>query len=193
MTEPVQTAHANAILAGDVLSIELSGDWSITAGTRPVWETVLAGRQPKRVVLRSSGVGQWDSSLLLFLFETQEWCKITGAYCDTKELSEKIRALLNQMSVSHETTVPFDRSHNFVEFLGESTLDVWLKAKVYASFIGECVIGGVRLVKNPKKFRWGDCLEEMQQCGAMAHCCIDRKSTRLNSSHSDRSRMPSSA
>ena len=37
-----------------------------------------------------------------------------------------------------------------------------------ANFLGECVLGAIRLAKNPKKFRWGDCLEEMQQCGAMA-------------------------
>jgi phospholipid/cholesterol/gamma-HCH transport system permease protein len=168
MTAPVPTAHANATLAGDVLAVELSGDWSITAGVRPGWEAVLAGRQPKRVVLRSAGIGRWDSSLLLFLFETQQWCKITGAYCDTKELPDKIRTLLNQMSASHETTVPFDRSHNFVEFLGEATLDVWRKVRVFAYFIGECVIGATRAVKLQRKFRWADAVEEMQNCGAMA-------------------------
>jgi len=168
MSESVPTAHANATLAGDVLTVELSGDWSITTGLRPMWATVLAGRQPKRVVVRGNGLGQWDSSLLLFLFETQEWCKITGAYYDAKELPAKVRALLGQMSVSHETSVPFDRSENFFTAVGEATLDVWRKTKVFSGFIGECVLGAVRLVKRPQKFRWADCVEEMQLCGAMA-------------------------
>ncbi len=168
MTDSAKNAHANATLAGDVLSIELGGDWSITDAARPGWDAVLAGRSPKRVIVRSGGLGQWDSSLLLFLFELQQWCKITGAYCDIKELPEKVRGLLGQMSASHETVVPFDRSQNFIEGLGEATLDVWAKIKVFAAFIGECVLGAWRLVKRPKRFRWADCIEEMQLCGAMA-------------------------
>jgi phospholipid/cholesterol/gamma-HCH transport system permease protein len=35
-------------------------------------------------------------------------------------------------------------------------------------FIGECVLGVVRLVSRPRKFRWRDCVDQMQQCGAMA-------------------------
>ncbi len=168
MTEPASNARADATLAGDGLSVGLGGDWSITAGARPGWETVRAGRAPKRVVLRDDGLGQWDSSLLLFVFEVQQWCKLTGAYCDTRELPDRIRTLLGQMSASHETSVPFDRSHNFIEVLGHATLDVWRKVRVFASFIGECVLGAGRLAKRPRKFRWADCIEEMQLCGAMA-------------------------
>jgi phospholipid/cholesterol/gamma-HCH transport system permease protein len=169
MSEPVATAHATArtTFAGEVLTVELGGDWSIT-GTRPTWDAQLGGRQPQRVVLQSGGMGQWDSSLLLFLFEAQQWSKLTGAYFDAKALPEKIRGLLGQMSASHETVVPFDRSQNFIEGLGEATLDVWAKGRVFASFIGECVIGAWRLVKRPARFRWTDCFEEMQACGAMA-------------------------
>src|SRR4051812_26208372 len=112
MSEIPATARADATFTDDVLSVALGGDWSVT-GDRPGWDEVVAGRQPKRVTLQSVGLGQWDSSLLLFLFEAQQWCKITGAHFDPTELPDKIRALLNQMSASHETTVPFDRSQNF--------------------------------------------------------------------------------
>ena len=43
MSATATTAHANATLAGDVLTVELGGDWSIT-GVRPAWDAVLAGR-----------------------------------------------------------------------------------------------------------------------------------------------------
>jgi phospholipid/cholesterol/gamma-HCH transport system permease protein len=167
MSEPVQPARAEATLEGEVLAVSLAGDWSITR-PRPAWAAVLAGRTPKRVALRDGGLGQWDSSVLLFLFEVQQWARITGAYADTRELPPKVHALLGQMSASHETSVPFDRSQNFVEGVGEATLDMWRKARKFASFLGECVIGAARVVKRPRKFRWGDCLDEMQQCGAMA-------------------------
>lgn len=167
MSEADTPARAEATLAGDVLTVSLAGDWSITQA-RPSWDQVRGDRAVKRVVLRDGGLGQWDSSLLLFLFEVQQWARIAGAYVDTKPLPEKIHALLGQMVTSHETTVPFDRSKNFVEDLGEATLDLWRKGRGFAGFIGECVLGAARLVKRPHQFRWGDCIEEMQLCGAMA-------------------------
>jgi phospholipid/cholesterol/gamma-HCH transport system permease protein len=165
---PLQTdARADAVLEGTQLKVAIAGDWSIT-GRRPSWVATLAGRQPKQVALEASALGQWDSSLLLYLFEAQQWCRITGAFCDTEALPEKIHALLRQMSVSHETAVPFDRSENFFTAVGDSTLDALQKVRVFSHFIGECVIGITRAVKQPRKFRWADALEEMQQCGAMA-------------------------
>lgn len=167
MSAPTSPARADAALEGATLSVQLAGDWSIT-GPRPRWPATLAGRTPQRVVLGGSGLGQWDSALLLFLFETQQWCRIAGVHCDTKALPEKIHALLRQMSASHETSVPFDRSENFFTSVGDATIDVWRKTRVFAHFIGECVLGVGRLVKHPRKFRWADFVEEMQQCGAMA-------------------------
>jgi phospholipid/cholesterol/gamma-HCH transport system permease protein len=164
---PSPVARAEASLAADALTVDLAGDWSIT-GTRPGWMEVLAGRTPKRVILRVAELGAWDSSLLLFLFEAQQWCRVTGAFADVKALPPKVQALLSQMSASHETSVPFDRSENFFTAVGEATIDSWRKARVFTHFIGDCVLGAWRLVKRPQKFRWGDCIEEMQNCGAMA-------------------------
>jgi phospholipid/cholesterol/gamma-HCH transport system permease protein len=160
-------ARADAVTEDTVLRVRLAGDWLISGG-RPEWTATLAGRAPKRVVLEAGGLGDWDSSLLLFLFEAQQWCRITGVYCDTKALPEKIHALLGQMSVSHETSVPFDRSENFFTGVGEATLDVVQKGRVFAHFIGECVLGVSRVWKRPQKFRWADAFQEMQDCGAMA-------------------------
>lgn len=167
LNEPDAPARAAATIEGETMTVALGGNWAIMAA-RPAWEAVRGGRTPKRVVLRDGGLEQWDSSLLLFLFEVQQWCKIAGAYCDTKQLPEKIGALLGQMSAAHETSVPFDRSENFVESLGNATLDLGRKIRAFAAFVGEVVIGMMRLAKHPRKFRWADCLEEMQLCGAMA-------------------------
>jgi phospholipid/cholesterol/gamma-HCH transport system permease protein len=161
-------ARADTEMEGTVLRVRLAGDWSIS-GARPNWTGNLAGRAPQRVVLAADGLGDWDSSLLLFLFEVQLWCRMAGAYCDTKALPEKdAHALLKQMSVSHETSVPFDRSENFFTGVGEATLDAVQKARAFTHFIGECVIGVNRMWKRPQKFRWADAIEEMQNCGAMA-------------------------
>ncbi len=152
---------------GDALAVALAGTWQVTE-SRPSWAGLLGTQNPARVRLVVADVEKWDSSLLLFLFEVQQWCRGTGAYCDTDALPEKIRTLLSQLSASHETSVPFDRSENFITTVGLATQDVAAKGRAIFQFVGECVLGAQQLVRNPKKFRWRDCLDEMQQCGAMA-------------------------
>jgi phospholipid/cholesterol/gamma-HCH transport system permease protein len=160
-------ARVTADLAGDVLDVSLAGTWQITA-SRPTWPSVLDGRNPARVKLRVDAVEKWDSSLLLFLFGAQQWCVVSGAYCDVSALPEKIQRLLSQLAASHETSVPFDRSENFLVTVGLATRDLLSKGTVISSFVGECVLSAVRVVRNPRRFRWGDCVFEMQKCGAMA-------------------------
>ncbi len=160
-------AHASAELQGDVLEVVLSGTWLITS-PRPIWSVVLAGRQPARVRVRLDGVETWDSSLLLFLFETQEWCRVAGAYCDLDAVPERARALLRQLAGAHETSVPFDRSQSFLTGVGLAAQDTLGKAGDILRFIGDVTLSALQALKRPGRFRWRDCLHEMQQCGAMA-------------------------
>lgn len=160
-------ALVSALAEGDVLEVELSGTWLITE-PRPSWDEVRGALNPARVRLAVDGVEKWDSSMLLFLFGVQQWCRATGAYCDADGLPEKIRTLLAQLSVSHETSVPFDRTENFLVTVGLATMDVLRKAREISRFVGECTLSAVRFMSVPHRFRWRDCFLEMQQCGAMA-------------------------
>lgn len=169
MSANPETAHARvtATTVGEVFEVALGGTWLVTE-PRPAWPKLLGAQTPARVRLRTEEVEKWDTSLLLFLFEVQVWCRASGAYCDTDALPEKIRTLLTQLSASHETSVPFDRSENLLTSVGLATQDTLVKAREISHFVGECVLSTVRLVRSPRRFRWGDCLDEMQQCGAMA-------------------------
>lgn len=160
-------ARATGRLEGEVLEVELAGAWRITE-PRPSWKALVERKKLSRVRLRADGVERWDSSLLLFVFEMQEWCRVAKVACDTDTLPEKVRSLLTQLAASHVTSVPHDRSRNFFAVVGEATMELTDKARDFVQFFGECVIGAVKLLKRPDKFRWRDCLEEMQQCGAMA-------------------------
>jgi phospholipid/cholesterol/gamma-HCH transport system permease protein len=166
-TKDLPKARVASRLDGDALEVALAGVWRITA-ERPGWTDALEGRKPARVRVRVDEVERWDSALLLFLFEAQEWARATGAYFDTEALPEKLRTLLSQLAASHATSVPFDRSQNFVAIVGEATMDLGGKLRGMFQFVGECVIGAVRVLKRPRKFRWRDCVDEMVQCGAMA-------------------------
>ena len=154
-------------MAGSVCTVVLAGTWQITE-PRPAWREELGSAQPNRVVVRADSLERWDSSLLLFLLEIQQWCRETGAFLEPDSLPAKIRSLLQQMVAAHETSIPFDRSENFLTTVGLATQDTLLKIREISHFVGECVLSAVRMIRSPRKFRWGDCLAEMQQCGAMA-------------------------
>lgn len=160
-------ARARAELAGDVLEVTLGGSWQITE-PRPGWKELLGASRPKRVIFRIDALEQWDSSLLLLVFEAQQWCRAAGAYCDADALPERARLLLAQLAAAHETSLPFDRSQNFLTTVGIATLDTAQKANDISRFVGDCTLSLVQVLKRPAKFRWRDCLHEMQQCGAMA-------------------------
>jgi phospholipid/cholesterol/gamma-HCH transport system permease protein len=152
---------------GDALVVTVRGRWQIT-GPRPEWDEVRGGRRPARVRVVMDGMESWDSGLLLFLYEAREWCRAAGAACDLEGLPEKIRHLLAELTASHAASVPVDRSQNFVAVVGLAALDVWVKTKEIANFVGLCVYSALSLLRRPHSFRGRDCLGEMQQCGAMA-------------------------
>lgn len=165
--EESPNAQVSAEMAGEVLAVTVGGVWQVTAA-RPTWAGVLAGRAPGRVSLRAENLGRWDSALLLFAFEAQQWCRARGAPCETEALPERLRDLLEQLGRSHETSLPADRSKSFLTMVGLATMDLTRKAREILDFVGECVLSTQRLVRSPRRFRWGDCFGEMQQCGAMA-------------------------
>ena len=156
-------------LDGEWLLVELQGAWRITE-TRPLWLELLGAAKidPGRVKFVWGALADWDSALLLFVFEVRQWCRVKGVYCDITDLPDALQKLLRQLVVVNETRMVVDRSSNFLTMLGLAAQDVWAKTKEIATFVGECVISAVELSKKPHKFRWRDCLDEMQQCGAMA-------------------------
>src|SRR5947207_13387139 len=98
-------ARVSLIPEGNVLGVALAGTWQVTE-PRPSWATLLGTQSPARVRPRVEAVEKWDSSLLLFLFEVQQWCRVTGAYCELDALPEKVRTLLGQLAASPETSGP---------------------------------------------------------------------------------------
>lgn len=172
MSEPVTTTPETRVqlhVDGEWLLVELQGAWRITE-TRPLWLELLAAAklEPVRVKFVWGALADWDSALLLFVFEVRQWCRVKGVYCDLTDLPDALQNLLRQLQVVNETRLVVDRSHSFLTMVGLAAQDVWGKTKEIATFVGECVISAIGLVKAPHKFRWRDCLDEMQQCGAMA-------------------------
>jgi phospholipid/cholesterol/gamma-HCH transport system permease protein len=152
---------------GNGLVITLRGRWKITE-SRPSWQDLLAEGRPEHVKLAMAELESWDSSLLLFLYEVEAWSLEAKVPCDIDALPPKVRALLGQLTVAHSGPPHTDRAENLLAAVGYAAMDVLHKARSITDFVGACALSFIGLLRQPQRFRWRDCLSEMQQCGAMA-------------------------
>ena len=167
MSEATTPARADATLTGEELAVSLAGAWRITQPL-PAWSRVLAGRKPGAVRLEMAGVERWDSSLVRFVAEIERWCRAAGAPCDTAALAEPVRRLAAQLAEARTATARAAPAGNLLTAVGLAATDLGRQTRQFADFIGECTLSAAALLKHPGRFRWRDCFEEMQQCGAMA-------------------------
>ncbi len=174
------TARAEARVEGECLRVVLGGRWRITE-TRPAWGDALASAglarrsgetaAPPRVRLEPApDLAGWDSALVLFVGEALRWCRGHDAYCDLSALPAALRRLADQLTGAEPPTdaAPPEPMQNPLATVGHAATDVWHKTGEIAAFVGECSLAAARVARDPGKFRWRDCLDEMQQCGAMA-------------------------
>jgi phospholipid/cholesterol/gamma-HCH transport system permease protein len=148
--------------------VTLGGSWRVTS-EKPDWFPSRLVHQPKRLHVSLAGdLRDWDSSLLLFIHEVRSWATQAGVPCELGALPESMRGMLAQFTQACEKARQTDRSLDLVTAIGVAATDAWVKTREIARFLGECVLSTVFLFRHPKKFRVRDCLEEMQQCGAMS-------------------------
>ena len=165
-TEP-DGARATTRTEGSVLVVLLEGRWSLAQGS-PRWGSLLGAQKPASVRLSAEGVSHWDTSLVVFLGEALRWGSVTGVPCDLTALPEKMRALSRQFEGAMQTCGHDDHSRSLVVEVGLATRSVMDNARDLLQFVGEFWIDTTRLVRGRAGLRWGDCLNEMQRCGAMA-------------------------
>lgn len=166
VTAEVLNAHVHARTTGECLLVELRGRWRVTE-PRPSWEESIAGQSPDRIIIEMGEVCTWDSALILFIYEARRWCEKRGLECDLSALPDAVKRLSSQLEQSPPRP-PTDRSRDFLTAVGLATQDCFRKASEFTNFVGEIALSAMRLTKNPQKFRWRDCLHEMQLAGAMA-------------------------
>jgi phospholipid/cholesterol/gamma-HCH transport system permease protein len=150
------------------LRVILGGAWHVTR-EKPDWFPARLSHRPVRMRIElANDLRDWDSSLLLFVHEVRSWADSVNIPCELGALPDSMRGMLAQFTKACEKARPADRSLDLVAAVGLAATEVWHITREIARFLGECVISATFLSRNPNKFRLRDCLEEMQQCGAMA-------------------------
>ena len=159
---------------GDQLKLVLGGDWSLKSPERLHAEAVLADleREPGVKLIRcaTSEVRSWDSSLLVILWELEEWCKNRQVKFAEDDLPREISSLLKlATSVPEQQTGRGSTTrHSLFHRLGS-----WVLGKIDTliaafEFTGECVLSFQRILARRGKVDWRLYWLTLQECSAEA-------------------------
>ena len=160
------TAKLETGAAGSDCVVKVGGDWRLNARV-PSWNSVFQNHMAMNVHVVPDDLGKWDTSLLLFLVHGREWCAASKHDFHVEALPENLQILLRQVE-NVDAKQPSSRPETKSSWALATTFAITLanKTKENISFLGECTLGIVNLAKNPRRFRWMDCLVEMQRCWA---------------------------
>ena len=148
---------------GDSLVVALSGAWQVEHPAPhfvPLIESALSGgtsgaRSARVVTVEAAALGSWDSSLLIFLRQGQEYCEAHKIDFATEGLPSRITNLLALARAVPERTVePEAPALSRTARLGLAGIATWDAWKAALTFTGEVALRGALLLRGRVRMRW---------------------------------------
>jgi phospholipid/cholesterol/gamma-HCH transport system permease protein len=173
-SEGAPAAFAKVSLQESEATIALGGTWNLKGSVRPKTATTLHELESAGGITRIRCVGQdlgtWDSSLLLFLSEVDEWCQAHQIALDLKDLPERVGSLIALVKAVPEAETESRRAGrvSFLYQLGTWTIGQAGAFTAAAAFIGECVLSLKRVFTGKGKVDWRLFWLTLQESGAQA-------------------------
>jgi phospholipid/cholesterol/gamma-HCH transport system permease protein len=170
MAEPT----VNLERAGDQLRLVLGGEWSLKSTHRLRAQTVLADLEREAGLKTIRGetreIKSWDSSLLVFLWEVDEWCRARKIKFADENLPKEISSLMGLAAAvpEQETGRGAKERRSFFYHLGKWALDTVDALLAAFEFIGECILSFRRILARRGKVDWRLYWLTMQECSAQA-------------------------
>jgi phospholipid/cholesterol/gamma-HCH transport system permease protein len=159
--EAVTTSTTIAELrsAGDTLVVELGGDWSLAQRVprfRDLVEQSAIDRDAIRSVsFHAAAIGSWDSSLLIFLMQCQDFCGEHTLEFDTSTLPEQMpRLLALARAVPERVQAHAPTRPSFVARIGSAALDGWTDGLAAIRFTGEIAVALAGIPSRRVHMRW---------------------------------------
>ncbi len=154
------------------LLLTLTGDWKL-GSTIPAPDGVLAagaGEKVQSLAFATGGLGDWDSSLLVFLAKLFLVCRQGEVAVDQAGLPAGVRKLLELASPENQRS---GVSHGggrapFLERVADAAFGQIKGAKEVLAFIGEATLAFGKMVRRKAVFRRLDLVVTIQETGAQA-------------------------
>ena len=152
-------ARAEVKAENGSLVIGLSGDWSLERPQpkfRDVVDEGAASRDKVRAVsFDSSELGEWDSSLLIFLVQCQDYCEEHHLELDTAGLPEQVpRLLALARAVPERAQAKESERLPFVARVGTTVHEWWKDILAAIAFTGEVLIAVGGLFTRRVHMQW---------------------------------------
>lgn len=141
----------------------LAGDWRLD-DTTPRFEPLLTSARAsdgspaptvRSIAFDATALGSWDSSLLIFLRQSQSYAEAHACTVDTSGLPEEIARLLALASaVAERSVAPPAPLPSGVARLGLAGIAAWDAALAVLTFLGDVVQAVLRLLTRRTRMPW---------------------------------------
>jgi len=137
----------------------LEGEWSLE-GELPRFDALASGGAGGRTGVRSlsfdaTELGEWDSSLLIFLMQCQDYCDEHKLEFDPSGLPEQVpRLLALAHAVPERVHAEEPKRASFVTRFGTAVLRAWDDVLAAITFAGEVALAVAGLITRRVHMRW---------------------------------------
>ena len=124
----------------------------------------------RRIAFDTSGLKEWDSGLLTFLIEVNEFCTAKKIELGSNGLPEGAKRLLRLATAVPERKGARKevKKEFFLSLLGGKAIKFYRSASEMVAFIGGATIALAKFLVGKATFRRSDVLLLLQECGAQA-------------------------
>ncbi len=164
---------SSVLTAERELTVTLSGDWSLLAEEVPldeVLDALASDSVIERVSFDASGLGQWDSALIIALVALRKTAEEhdrevdeTGLPRGARQLLELAFAVPDRAETEHR-----EPDNRFLYEVGESTLSVLHEGRLFFAFTGRVTHAFGRLLRGKAAYSGRDFGQYVQEAGVEA-------------------------
>jgi phospholipid/cholesterol/gamma-HCH transport system permease protein len=158
-------ARAKILQRDDSLVAVLGGDWRLEQGA-PRFEPLVEAASPaagpnggamRAMVFESGSLGAWDSSLLIFLLQAQDYAEAHTLDFDASGLPDRVTRLLALSRAVPERVVEADAPKiSPVARAGNAAMSAWDSGLEAVTFTGQVTDSVIRLLLRRVRMRWRD-------------------------------------
>jgi len=156
----------------DVARVELTGAWrnaDQVPDSSEVWHEIETDPPVRRVIFDASRVTEWDSGLVTFARRLLEEARTRGIDSDRAGLPDGVQRLLHLAeAVPQRQTARGSARAPWLARIGDWATTYWAQTLAGIAFLGEGVLALAALVRGRARFRVGDLLVVIQDCGPRA-------------------------